>query len=78
MELAMTKALIVSTVLVGSLFLTAVFGCGYSSMDNELIAQPKKIFNQTPVVCPDRGEYLHCSCYTCKSRWYSETAIKTK
>lgn len=52
----MTKALIVSTALVGSLVFTMTGGCGYSSTDNELIAQPKKVFHQTPIVCPNRND----------------------
>lgn len=37
-------------------FLVAICGCGYSSVDNELICQPKKIFHQTPIVCPNRND----------------------
>lgn len=36
--------------------LVAMCGCGYSSVDNELIAQPKKIFHQTPLICPNRND----------------------
>ena len=41
------------------IFLLAAFcliGCGYSSVDNELIGQPKKIFHQTPLICPNRSD----------------------
>lgn len=26
-------------------------GCGYSSVDNEAVGQPKRLHNQTPVIC---------------------------
>jgi len=32
----------------------AFLGCGYTSVDNELVGQPKKMLRQTPIVCPDR------------------------
>jgi hypothetical protein len=35
-------------------FLIGLTACGYSSVENELISQPKKIFHQTPIFCPDR------------------------
>lgn len=28
-------------------------GCGYSSRDNELIGQAKKVVHNTPIICPD-------------------------
>ena len=28
-------------------------GCGYSSRDNELVGQAKRLSNRTPVLCPD-------------------------
>lgn len=30
------------------------FGCGNSSVDNELVAQPKRMHNETPIICGDR------------------------
>ena len=50
------KVMCISTVLVGALFLSMLGGCGYSSTDNELIAQPKKVFHQTPIICPNRND----------------------
>ena len=44
------KMLVIVVVL---LFLT---GCGYSSRDNELIGQPKKIIRLTPIICPEFSE----------------------
>lgn len=28
--------------------------CGYSSINNEVIAQVKKVTRETPIICPDR------------------------
>jgi len=35
-------------------FALTVFGCGNSSVNNELVAQPKRMHNVTPIVCGDR------------------------
>lgn len=41
-----------------SLFLVAlvfaVSGCGYSSRNNEVVGQAKKVVNLTPILCSDR------------------------
>ncbi len=31
-------------------------GCGYTSVDNEDLGQPKKLYHQTPIVCPNRTD----------------------
>ncbi len=31
----------------------AIVGCGYTSVNNELICQPKKLHNETPMICGD-------------------------
>jgi hypothetical protein len=31
----------------------AVFGCGYTSKQNELTGQVKKVIAKTPIICPD-------------------------
>lgn len=36
------------------LTLVGLMGCGYSSRENELIGQVKKVKHQTPLICPDR------------------------
>ncbi len=33
-----------------------VCGCGYSSVDNDAIGQPKKIHHQTPMLCSNRND----------------------
>lgn len=31
-------------------------GCGYSSRDNEIIGQVKKVVRRTPIICPNRWD----------------------
>lgn len=39
-----------------SLIASCLVGCGYSSVNNELVGQPKRTHNQTPVFCDDRTD----------------------
>ena len=36
-----------------SVLLLALCSCGYTSKDNELIGQAKKVRHETPIICPD-------------------------
>jgi hypothetical protein len=36
------------------LALVLLTGCGYSSTNNELVGQVKKVVHQTPLICPNR------------------------
>ncbi len=44
----------IRTILSTIILTTFSFGCGYSSIDNELVAQPKRMHNETPIICGDR------------------------
>lgn len=35
------------------LLMIMMAGCGYSSRDNEMIGQVKKVVKRTPLICPD-------------------------
>jgi len=35
------------------LVLVLLAGCGYSSKDNEMVGQVKKVVKNTPIICPD-------------------------
>jgi len=41
------------TMLALTMTLTVLCGCGWSSVSNDLIAQPKRIIHNTPIVCPN-------------------------
>ncbi len=36
--------------------LTACDACGNSSVNNELVGQPKRLHNETPILCPNRTD----------------------
>lgn len=40
-------------VLLSAALLATLAGCGYSSQDNELVGQVKRVMRNTPIVCPD-------------------------
>lgn len=40
--------------LISVLILSGLVGCGYSSRNNELTGQVKKVIHQTPIICPNR------------------------
>ena|ERR1035437_8887163 len=44
----MKKYLVIALLLITS--------CGYTSVDNELLGQPKKLYHQTPIICPNRTD----------------------